>query len=651
MGAIEAAFSRRRYPMSQGQSESAMEEFLLPQLVVRAGLTGHRPNRLSVPPALISAQIEAVLNSMEEAARLVANEEPELYRSEPPVLRFTTGLARGTDEIGAEVALRKNWQLQSVIAFDRQTFASLAVSDCTENEAADYRQRYATLLERSSSVLELRGNEQGGFLRDGYELVGEVTLKQTDVLIGVWDGEPARGLGGSTHVMRMALQRGLPVVWIHATRTEEATKVYLPGQSGTHDLAALTQWLFGSLVLGPPTIPSKKNDQEVRQRWREFVAEEGGRTGRFPPFFQYLLVLGGKPWPKWPLHASVSEGVWADNWQQFLRALESVDPIIAKHIADALWKPFRQVDHLAELYGRAYRGTYVLIYLLASLATVAGLSGLLWHAIKPGLVVTELLMIIAMLVLTWIGRRNRWHERWLEYRAVAEQLRRARMGVWAGRSLEPSAPEGDASHAGASWASWYVRACVRQLPLIHTCATPAYVRLAVDTIDQLEIEGQKRFNQTNAKVQEHVHERLEWLETRLLGLLILACFFFLLIYGLNIDAFRTDFGVHSAELQQHWTSVLPDVMTFIGALVPALGAALLGVRSQGDFSAYASHSADTAAQLQAILSSIRNWRESAVSDPDFEVLLDLVDRTTEALASDVFAWRMVYRRKVLTVSA
>jgi hypothetical protein len=259
-------------------------------------------------------------------------------------------------------------------------------------------------------------------------------------------------------------------------------------------------------------------------------------------------------------------------------------------------------------------------------------------------------MIASMITMTLIGRRKRWHERWLEYRAVAEQLRRARMGIWAGRSLEPSDPEGDSSQAGASWISWYVRARVRELRLINTAATPAYVSLAVETITRLEIEDQKTFNENNSKIQEHLHEKLEHAEIFLLLLLILACAGFLLIFALDIGHFRSVIALDVSH-EEGLLSQLPNIMTAVGASLPAIGAAILGMRSQGDFSAYASHSADTAAQLQGILASVIQYRDMQHRVPDFEILLDLTDRTTEALASDVFAWRMVYRRKVLTVSA
>ncbi|NLA67857.1 MAG: hypothetical protein GX856_06370 [Gammaproteobacteria bacterium] len=627
-------------------------EFTLPRLVVRAGLAGHRPDRLRVSAEVLQERIARVLDCLATTARAAGTGLPRFHQAAEPLLRFTTGLARGADEIGAGVALARGWELQSVLAFDRQRFVDRAVAGCSAAEAAAYRDRFHALLERSSSVLEIMGSETGGLRRDGYELVGEVLLKQLDVLVCIWDGQPGRGAGGTASVMRSALRRGLPVVWIHAAQAGEGVRVFLPGEAGTRGLDELAAWLGASLRLDGGVTPAPGEPKPTAlDRWNDFVAERGGRAARFPPLFDCLLMLGGGRRPSWRVDPLHSGRHWQDNWNRFRSAVDSVDPAIAQRMDTALWLPFLRADHLATRYGRAYRGTYVLIYMLAALATLAGLSGLLLHDLKPWLVALELFMIVSMVGVTWIGRRHRWHQRWLEYRAVAEQLRQARMGVWTGRSLEPGAPEGDGGHAGASWVGWYIRACVRQLPLIHASATPGFVRLGIDTIVRLEIEEQRGFNERTAHVQERVHERLEAIEIGLLGALILACTAFLVIHGLDIGQFRTDFEAHALGRSARWTARLPELMTFVGALVPALGAALLGVRSQGDFNAYAERAADTAAQLQALAESVRPGDADATEGPAFEDLMDLEDRTAAALAKDVFAWRMVYARKALSISA
>jgi predicted flavoprotein YhiN len=65
-------------------------------------------------------------------------------------------------------------------------------------------------------------------MRDqAYAAVGRYVLEHCDVLIAIWDGQSAQGLGGTGDIVAQARQRGLPMAWIHAGNhrpgTEEPT--------------------------------------------------------------------------------------------------------------------------------------------------------------------------------------------------------------------------------------------------------------------------------------------------------------------------------------------------------------------------------------------------------------------------------------------
>jgi hypothetical protein len=49
---------------------------------------------------------------------------------------------------------------------------------------------------------------------EAYEALGRSLLDQCDVLIAVWDGNPAKGKGGTEEVVQMARERGMPLAWI-----------------------------------------------------------------------------------------------------------------------------------------------------------------------------------------------------------------------------------------------------------------------------------------------------------------------------------------------------------------------------------------------------------------------------------------------------
>ena len=51
---------------------------------------------------------------------------------------------------------------------------------------------------------------------EAYEAAGRYVVEHSEVLIAVWDGQPARGRGGTASTVARARQRGLPMAWIWA---------------------------------------------------------------------------------------------------------------------------------------------------------------------------------------------------------------------------------------------------------------------------------------------------------------------------------------------------------------------------------------------------------------------------------------------------
>ena len=64
---------------------------------------------------------------------------------------------------------------------------------------------------------------------EAYLAAGLGVLDRSDALLALWDGEPARGRGGTAEVVAEARARALPLTWVRVgrrvpiepTRTEE----------------------------------------------------------------------------------------------------------------------------------------------------------------------------------------------------------------------------------------------------------------------------------------------------------------------------------------------------------------------------------------------------------------------------------------------
>ncbi len=118
-------------------------------------------------------------------------------------------LAEGADRLFVIEALAREWPFVAVLPFSEDEFER-------DFESAASRRDYQTLLARAEHVIEPPGIR--GDVSDGaaYAAANQVMLDQAELLLTVWDGEPARGPGGTAEVVAQARARGIPVVWIES---------------------------------------------------------------------------------------------------------------------------------------------------------------------------------------------------------------------------------------------------------------------------------------------------------------------------------------------------------------------------------------------------------------------------------------------------
>lgn len=144
---------------------------------MRVGITGHQ--RLKEPArwGWVRQELDRLLSSLA-----------------PPLVGITS-LAVGADQLFADAIVRHGGSLEVVIPFAGYEF--------TFAEGHD-RDEYEQLLRRASKkeVLEGHGSDEEAYLASGKRMVD-----QSDLLVAVWDGLPATGLGGTGDVVAYAVQR------------------------------------------------------------------------------------------------------------------------------------------------------------------------------------------------------------------------------------------------------------------------------------------------------------------------------------------------------------------------------------------------------------------------------------------------------------
>jgi hypothetical protein len=160
------------------------------------GAVGHRPNLL---PANTRAGVAA-----RQAAALGVIEKIGL---DTGAKRFVliSALAEGADRYAAEAALARHWALEAPLPFSVKRYEE------DFDEKASVKQ-FRALKKKARKVHPTPENDDNE--RAAYGAVGRAVADASDVVLCVWNGEAAKGPGGTAHVVALALAQGKPVVWL-----------------------------------------------------------------------------------------------------------------------------------------------------------------------------------------------------------------------------------------------------------------------------------------------------------------------------------------------------------------------------------------------------------------------------------------------------
>jgi hypothetical protein len=545
---------------------------------------------------------------------------------------IVSSLAEGADRIVAEAGLAAGFDLQVVLPVSRDEYAR---DFTTESSLTAYRQ----FLDRASAVFELDGAAEDR--PRAYEAAGFVMLANVDIVIAIWDGKEANGIGGTAQIVSRAMADSIPTLWIEPANPKGLKLSCSPaGEVPPANASARPAEAFrdadANTVIG--TIgeivcpPAQQHTQLALTRY----LQEPKRRWNFCPWYPLLLwVFGGRPlrWTDFHLRQSLLDT--KEQWTKFLAELPP-DRAQRPAIETILLPAFSAADHLTNYYAVVYRSAYVFNFLFAAVAVALALGGIFTHdpTTKSYLILAELATIVALLV-TWLrGHRQHWHRRWLEYRRLAECLRHMRILVPIG-SAGPVDRPGRSLDDEQDWVNWYAWSLRRQLPLPNRTVNPAYLSALREAVRSVEISGQIKYHAGNAariaKLEHRMH-RGEQLFFGMTGALCVAYLGFAWFGGLPIVA---------DEYRAH----ILDAFTFLTALFPTLGAALGAIYVQGDFKTVAEQSKRTAHRLIAI--------DKILADEPlvFAKLADRIEKTSDVMMSDLLEWQTVFRTRPLSLPA
>ncbi len=101
---------------------------------------------------------------------------------------------------------------QAVLDHGGSVLAIVPATHYRDGLPEDYRPIYDDLFQRAADVVQLQHVES---TEQAHMDASDAMLGMADELVAVWDGNPARGFGGTADVVHAARQRNVPVrvVW------------------------------------------------------------------------------------------------------------------------------------------------------------------------------------------------------------------------------------------------------------------------------------------------------------------------------------------------------------------------------------------------------------------------------------------------------
>lgn len=330
-------------------------------LWLRIGVLGHRNVRPDHP-----GLIDAI-----DAALAAVNHELAALRVPPTrvCLAAVSSLAEGADRILAREILAReadtgrDARLEVILPLDKENYRE-------DFGSAESREEFNHLLD--GAIVDVIGPAQSR--EHAYEAAGQAVVDRSDVVIVIWDGEPARGRGGTAEIRAYALQRNKRVFWIRVDR----------------DSAVLAEWpadLDASHLLLSP------------DGWRRIDRYNRLplRSGTFAKVPEALTHLGET--------ARGHAGSTAE--------------LLVQHV----WRYFVRADAVAGKFQKRWIWLTRLLYALAAIAVALVAAQVLFAPKHENYAWSEFGALVAVTIIILVARFSHWHERWISARYLAEQIR------------------------------------------------------------------------------------------------------------------------------------------------------------------------------------------------------------------------------------
>lgn len=627
-------------------------------MAFHVGVTGHRDLPAPAIP-IIARTVTELLESVRDEVNIIHRElkTSGLYEDSPPILRCISPLAEGADMIVARQTLALEFELQSPLPFERTEYEK---DFRTPKALAEFRE----LVTKASAVLELSGSrEEAG---DAYHAVGSVVLEHCDLLIAIWDEKPPKGLGGTGQIAKNAISLCIPIAIINPA---EPDKVRFNAGNCSQEMFTGVRSIIRKQLAVPTLKPKTPASGGFLRKAVNYVA--GGTAagvspttyfaetwkhstvlGKFPSWFERILATqcasssSVVDWARKVLESVISIPrallSWTIRGQHQPAPSENATPWCEALLLEdsrtsqmerVLDSHFAWADHLAIHYGGNFRALGLLRHLLMAVVLCGLFIGVYIERIN---VVGFALQFLAFAAILWLVRINRkvdWHQRFLDYRYIAEHLRHMRYLTLIGRLPGFAHDNVDATCTNESWPAWHLRNMARQCGLAGVRLEPGMLKTYRDLLETEVIDDQIGFFNARKFRYDLISKRLNSFGTICYAVgLTFICLRLIVFWAVGKDT--TVFVLQGVDFR-----VLVNQVVLI---VPALASITFGVRSQGEYQRLAARYDLMADMLKQKRQDLRKL----ILD-DSARLAVFAKELAALLASEVSGWHVLVKSKAI----
>jgi hypothetical protein len=644
----------------------------LPRLCL--AITGHRESNAAF--AGNREAIAAALAKLFDAADAVSHGS----NMESAPTRLLSLLAHGADLMAVNEALARGWEISAPLPFGLDLNVAINADPATSEQFDDLLNhrpvsdpdlaqresqirdvaRHARLFELAEADTSLAAAHRvmlankadaisvrrfSDLASGRVAVAGRIMIEQADALVAIWDGFTPGSIGGTRHTIASAVEVGTPVICIDASqpghitlfRTPEDMAVPESAQQLT-DSSAVVKF-FRTLFMPSETDQNERAIQFHTEQWHAASSRRFHAYRRIEAFFGGVTLREklARLKTKYEGPEEISEG----SGRQLLEvanAFPGKDSDFVNRIQIQILQRFAWADGLSTYLSDAYRGGMTMNFILSALAIIAGVAYLPLTAVasKWPFALTEFVLLGAIVAITAIGRRRKWHERWFETRRVAEYFRHAPimllLGVARARGRWPRGSD-------TQWPEFYAREILRDLGLPAVKVDHAYLRAALGTLLRQHASSQRLYHEAKAAKLARVHHGLDRLSETLFKLAILSVASFLALLA------AASMGLVSEQMPYD----LSKMFTFLGVSLPALGGALAGIRYFGDFERFSSISEITAEKLSDVEGRIATLMNAPDGHLSYIQVAGLAHNIDDIVVTEIENWQAVFGSKQIAV--